>query len=204
MPFLEILDAIVIRVVCRKKCYNSGESTRLRIKKHNCNRNLQKSDCPKQKTCMQSLDNKGMLYPSISHFLQFISIFWLGFGTEFGAGGAMKQTSVKRSAFSLNQGKAFSGKELKSSGPFREPLGSENWIFLRSSPSQISAPSPLAQHLEEGPTIWNSRTWLGEGADGLLWGDFFSTHNLRKHDLKWPFLPNEACTSWFASRGPHR
>ena len=63
---------------------------------------------------------------------------------EFGEGDATKQKSVKRSAFSLNEGRAFSerrlGKELYRKGdslkrfrPFSESLDSENRVLLTNN-----------------------------------------------------------------------
>ena len=77
---------------------------------------------------------------------------WL-FGTEFWEGDATKQKSVKRSAFSLSEVKAFfsvnegfgkefyrKGNSLKRCRPLSESLRSKNWNLL-CSPSQISAPT---------------------------------------------------------------
>ena len=46
-------------------------------------------------------------------------------GTEFGEGDAMKQTSVKKSAFSLNEGKAFSEWRLWSGTLQERPFAEE-------------------------------------------------------------------------------
>ena len=70
---------------------------------------------------------------------------------EFSEGDATKQKSVKRSAFihwmgyrhAVNEGVSIyrKGNSVKRFRPFSELSDSNHWNFLRSSPSQISAPS---------------------------------------------------------------
>ena len=85
--------------------------------------------------------------------------FWLG--TELGEGGATKQ-KLNEARGSVNEGfgKEFhrKGNSVKRFRPFSEPLGSENYIFLSSSPSQILAlalgPNPEVKTLVSG---WRKR-----------------------------------------------
>ena len=112
-------------------------------------------------------------------------------GTDFGEEDATTQKSVKRSAFSLNEGKAFSEWRLvKRSGPFSEPLRIE---FL------CAHPLPKSRHLfypfQTAPQI--ARRVFGDKTEHkqellLLFGRMLAEHSGSCLDLKGnpPKIPN--------------